>query len=314
MKLASSLIVLGWMGHACLLQMSVAAEISLAKKDDRVEVKVDGKPFTTYLIQSGAKPILYPIYGPGGQAMTRGYPMRDATSDEKQDHQHHRSFWFTHGDVNGISFWHENGKHGTIKHREFVEVSEEPPRIKTINDWIGPDSKKVCEDERTLTFGADESLRWIDVVVTVRATDQPVKFGDTKEGSFGIRVAGSMRVERGKGGRIVNSEGQTDGDAWGKPASWVDYSGPVADETVGVTIMNHPSSFRFPSHWHVRTYGLFAANPFGLHDFKRDKSIDASHTLQPGESFTLKYRVLFHQGNAEAIDLPAAFKKYGSEN
>jgi len=161
-----------------------------------------------------------------------------------------------------------------------------------------------------VSFGVDGPTRWIDFDITVRATDKSVRFGDTKEGSFGVRVAGTMKVEAKPGGHIENSEGQTDGGAWGKQAAWVDYYGPVEGETVGIAILNHPDSFRYPSYWHVRTYGLFAANPFGLHHFKGDNKIDASHTLQPGESFTLNYRVLLHRGDTKQADIAGAFQRY----
>lgn len=288
-----------------------AAEFAIIKKDDGVTITLDGKLFTRYLVKSGAKPILWPVIGPNGQSLTRGYPMRDAIAKEKDDHIHHRSVWFTHGDVNGTSFWHENNKHGEIRHREFKTIYvDKTVNIVTLNDWLHADGTKVCEDERSFTFGANENQRWMDVVITVRASDGEVKFGDTKEGSFGVRVAGSMRTELKEGGRIVNSEGQSDADAWGKPARWVDYSGPVGDTTGGVLIMNHPTSFRYPTYWHVRTYGLFAANPFGLHDFLRDKSVDGSHTLKAGESFTLKYRVLFHNGHMKPDEIDKAFADY----
>jgi hypothetical protein len=79
-----------------------AAEFSVEKADDGITVKVDGKLMTRYLIKSGAKPILWPVVGPTGKEMTRGYPMRPATPDERADHPHQRSFWFTHGMVNGV--------------------------------------------------------------------------------------------------------------------------------------------------------------------------------------------------------------------
>ena len=169
----------------------------------------------------------------------------------------------------------------------------------------------MCEDERTVTFGTDGPLTFIDFDVTVKATDAEVKFGDTKEGCFGVRVAGSMKVDAKQGGKIVNSEGQTDKGAWGKQAPWVDYYGPVDGETVGIAILNHPSSFRYPTYWHVRTYGLFAANPFGLHNFV-SKEQDGSHTLKPGDTMTLRYRVILHQGTTEEAAIAEAFKRYSA--
>lgn len=284
---------------------------SVEKDDAGVAVKIDGKLFTKYLIKVGTKPILWPIIGPTGKEMTRAWPMREGNPDEKTDHVHQKSFWFTHGNVNGISFWDENKGHGDIVHREFVQVEGgAKPVIVTRNDWLGPDGKRVCRDERTLRFGADADARWIDFEATVTASDGPVKFGDTKEGAFGVRVAGTVNVDKKMGGKIVNDSGKTDADAWGKPAAWVDYFGPVEGEQLGIAILNHPTSFRYPTHWHVRTYGLFAANPFGLHDFYNSKDKDGSHTLQPGESFTLKYRVIFHKGDQEKGRIAARFSEY----
>ena len=154
--------------------------------------------------------------------------------------------------------------------------------------------------------------RWIDANIVVTASEGPVKFGDTKEGCFGVRVAGSMRTELGKGGKILTSEGKTDKDAWGKAAAWVDYFGPVDGETVGVAILNHPSSFRFPTYWHVRTYGLFTANPFGVHDFKGSDEFDGSYTIQKGESLTLRHRVLFHVGDSKTGKVAEAFQQYAN--
>ena len=296
----------------CLIPVvTFAAEFKLKKTEEGVTVEVNGQLMTRYLIKSGPKPILFPLIGPTGKEMTRGYPMRPVTPTEKADHPHHRSFWFTHGDVNKIDFWSENKGHGTIAHREFVKVEDGPQAtIVTRNDWNGPDGKRVCEDERTFVFGASDSARWIDAVLVVKAPDAEVTFGDTKEGAFGVRVAGTMDVTAKKGGKIVNDQGQTDDAAWGKPASWVDYHGPVDGETLGIAILNHPTSFRYPNHWHVRTYGLFTANPFGLHDFPGGKELNGAHTIKKGETMTLKYRVLLHKGDEKEGRVAEHFAEY----
>jgi hypothetical protein len=301
------------MGLCLAFSGTYAAEFQVQETDDGVTVLLDGKLLTRYLVNSGNKPILWPLIGPGGKELTRGYPMQKAATAERADHPHHRSLWFTHGDVNGNSFWHEAKVQPQIVHREFVTVSGgEQAVIVTRNDWLDSKGNKVCEDKRTVTCGVDGVLTWIDFDITIKATDAAVKFGDTKEGSFGVRVAGTMKVDAKLGGKIVNSAGQTDGQTWGKQAPWVDYTGPVDGQTVGIAILNHPSSFRYPTYWHVRTYGLFAANPFGLHNFLGSKEVDGSHTLQPGESITLRYRVLLHAGSTEEAGIAEAFEKYSA--
>jgi hypothetical protein len=311
------------LGLACLVSCPLdAAELTVAKSDRGVTVNVDGKLFTEYLIATGPKPILWPINGPDGVAMTRAYPM-EKVEGEKQDHPHQRSFWFTHGSVNGVDFWSEEKNHGSIVHREFVDVlaSKETAVIATRNDWLGPDGKKQLEDLRTLTFRvvgptaafANDDTRTIDFDITLVAGDRPATFGDTKEGTMGIRVPTVMDVTSDKGGRIVNDHGQTNEDAWGKPAAWVDYHGPIDGQIRGIAVLNHPSSFRFPTTWHVRTYGLFAANPFGWHDFQGSDQVDGSHTILAGESIRLRYRFVFHRGDEKDAQIDEAFAEYAKE-
>jgi len=296
------------------------AEVTAERNEKGVVIKIDGQPFAEYLICSNTKPIVWPIIGPTGKAMTRYYPMAEVDEEKeyKKDHPHHRSLWFTHGEVNGIDFWSDTKKApealGTEKHREFVKVQGgKTAVVVTRNDWLKSDGTRVCEDQRTLTFGGDGAVRWIDFDIVIKASDGPVKFGDTKEGSFGVRVAESMKVDAKKGGQIINSEGQTDKDAWAKQAAWVDYHGPVDGETLGIAIMNHPSSFRFPTYWHVRTYGLFAANPFGLRDFTGDKSADGSYTLETGQTVAFRYRILLHSGDQRAGKVAEAYAAYAAE-
>jgi hypothetical protein len=246
--------------------------------------------------------------------MTRAWPMRDGNPNEKTDHIHQRSFWFTHGEVNGVDFWAETAKaQGKIEHKELVKAEGgSTGTVVTRNEWLGPDGGKILSDKRTLQFGADAEARWIDFDVVLTAEAPEVRFGDTKEGSFGLRIAESMRTDRKPPGKIITSEGLEDEKAWGKPAAWVDYHGPVGDQRLGIAILNHPSSFRYPTGWHVRTYGLFAANPFAAGDFSGQK-VETSHTMQKGEAITLRYRVIFHKGDEKAGKIAEAFAKYAKE-
>jgi hypothetical protein len=289
-----------------------AADWTAEQDDHGVTVKIDGQLFTQYLIDACPKPILWPIVGPTGAEMTRAYPMRTEVAGEKQDHPHQRSLWFTHGNVNGVDFWSEQTGHGSIVHREFTQVEGGPRATFTaVNDWLDPDGRKLLEDERTLTFRSGDGWRSIDFDITLKATAGPVTFGDTKEGMMGIRVPTVMDVD--EGGRIISSEGITNKEAWGKSAAWVDYQGTVEGELVGVAILNHPSSFRAPTHWHVRDYGLFAANPFGLHDFTGSNEVDGSYTIPDGDSITFRYRFLFHRGDEQSAQVAKAYESYAAE-
>jgi hypothetical protein len=291
-----------------------AAEVKVEKAGEAVKITVDGKPYAEYLAKHGHQPIVWPIIGPGGQAMTRQFPMGEKLEGEETDHGHHRSLWFTHGIVNGLDFWLEPGKgkpDNQITQRGEAKLSSGATgKIVTQDDWT-TDGKKICEDERTLEFGADKNGRWIDVTILVKATEGDVTFGDTKEGAFGMRVPGTMSLKSKKGGKIRNSNGQEDEPAWGQHAEWVDYNGPVDGKQVGIAAFDLPDSFRHPTRWHVRDYGLFAANPFGKKDFKTDDQGDA--TIKKGDTMRLHYRVLFYEGAKTPEELTAIYKEYGGK-
>ncbi len=307
---------LGFLVAILAASQLVAGEFGFEKHERGVRVLLDGELFTDYVTADGPKPYLWPIIGPTGKPMTRAFPMRDVAGED-QDHPHHRSLWFTHGKVNGIDFWMEGKEAGRIVHRDFTEMTAGPQaRLVAKDDWQSPDGQTVCTDERRLTFQTAAGARIIDFDITLTASHGPLVLGDTKEGSFGVRVPSPIDVERaGKktGAEIVTSEGLRNEAAWGKPASWVDYHGQLDGDMLGIAILNHPESFRFPTCWHVRTYGLFAANPFGLHDFHgEDPKYDGTHHLAEGESITLRYRVIFHQGNHEEAKIADAFQAYAA--
>ncbi len=302
-----------------------AAEITAEQSPSGVIVKIDGQLFTEYLTQSGTKPVLWPIIGPTGKPMTRPWPIEGKPQLSK-DHPHHRSFWFSHGSVNGIDFWSEpplnkktaKVKTGSIVHRDFTKIksgrgTQDRGRAEIVarDDWLSPEGKKVLADERRLVFGTEVDSRWIDFAVTLRASEGPLEFGDTKEGAFGLRVPDTIRVDSKKGGQIVNSRGGVGEKAcWGKPAEWVDYHGPLDGETVGIAILNHPSSFRYPARWHVRNYGLFAANPFAEHEFDGDTSHPVSYALPQGKELLLRYRILLHKGDEKQGHVAETFAEY----
>ncbi len=294
--------------------MGQSPQFELKEHADGIQVLKDNTVVADYLTKSFSKPIVWPLIGPTGAKMTRDYPMVKNSENEAHDHPHHRSLWFTHGEVNGVDFWLEGeGKGGITEHVEFTEKSGgNTAVIGTRNNWNSPSGEKVLSDKRRFTFGADASANWVDCEIELIASQGDVHFGDTKEGTFGIRVAESMKVDAKKGGKIINSAGQVDGAAWGQPAEWVDYYGPVGNETLGVAILCHPSTFHHPNRWHVRTYGLFAANPFGEYHFTGSKEKTDGVRLKKGDQLIFRYRVLMHSGDEKAgkiADRYATFAK-----
>lgn len=305
------------------LHSAWAADVVITKVEDKAIVKIDGELFTEYVFAGHAKPILYPIIGPHGIEMTRNYPMKEDIDNEAHDHPHHKSLWYTHDDVNGIQFWMEYpGDSSKMKPGSIVQkdLRIDGPSIITENEWTSPEQQVVCSDERTVTFGTTDVGRTIDFTITLKATDGDVTFGDTKEGSMGIRTHPMLRLKtdekRGNHtakGKSINSEGVEGKEMWGKRASWVDYWAPINGHTVGIAIFDHPSNPRHPTWWHARDYGLIAANPFGIHDFEQKPNGTGNMTIEAGKSVTFRYRFLFHEGDHQQANIAQQYALFAEE-
>ena len=309
------------LGAAVVTQGSGGAVQSVEMKDSggKIEVRLGGEKFTEYRHKGLARPILYPIVGPGGVTMTRNYPILKGVKGETDDHPHHTSLWYSHGSVNGHDFWAAGEGKGKIVQFGAVKTVSDKARsvIRTRNKWVSADGKIQCTDERTIAFSAAKGRRAIDYQITIKASNGDVTFGDTKEGTMAIRTNPVLRLDNdprrgvtGARGKCVNSEGVKGKAIWGKRAKWVDYWAPVNGKTVGVAIFDHPSNPRHPTWWHARAYGLVAANPFGVHNFERKPAGTGNMKIKAGQSVTFLYRFLFHEGDTKEAKIAERYKAF----
>jgi hypothetical protein len=315
----------------CASARAAEGSVKFKKQTDSVEVLIGGKPFATYYFgRNSPKPYMAPLRSARGTVVTRGFPMRTDIPGERHDHPHHRGLFFAHGDINGIDFWGEgqaskasqtvNGVYyptagelptGRTAFQKLDQVKShgKSGTVKAEFKLLAPDGKAIGAETQEYTFRGDASSRTIDCTFTLIANQGvPLKMVDTKEGTFAIRVVNGLTEPNLK---MVNSEGKVGVDnIWGKRANWVDYSGEVDGESLGIAIFDNPANIKHPTYWHARDYGLFAVNPFGEHDFYHDLKRDGSVTIAKGESLTLRYRVLIHHGDAAEAQIAAAYTRY----
>jgi hypothetical protein len=297
---------------------TVQAQVKITPGQDRIAVEIDGKPFGDLIYDADAwKPYLYPLRSASGKQVVRHYPMEKDYPGEPRDHNHHRGLWFAHGDVNGFDFWGSdvlnkaNPKFGKIVFNRVVSAKggKKSGTVTALFDWKDPQGKTLISETRTMTFHSDPALRIVDVDIKLDPKEQ-IKFGDTKEGTFGLRLAASLQEQRGSG-RMVNAEGaSTEKEVWGTASNWVDYAGTLENEKLGIAILDHPKNPGAPVRWHSRAYGLFAANPFGLGEFVRDKTKDGSVTVAPGQTLRYRYRVIIHPGDAESAKIAQLYQQW----
>ena len=294
---------------ACLAVMALpaAAQVEFQNDGDKISVTINGQPFTDFHIgKSASKPYLAPLRTANGLIVTRHFP-QEIVKGETNDHPHHRGFFVGYGDVSGVNFWETepaskaSGDNPqtkgllTVKSVTAVKPGKKSGTIEALIDWASPDKGTLLEEDRTMTFYADPVMRTFDVDLLFTATAD-LKFADTKEGFFAIRVADSMTGK--SGGLMTNAEGaQTEKNVWGKRSDWVDYDGTVDGQKVGIVIFNNPKNGDAPPRWHSRDYGLFAVNPFGVKDFDPKSTEVGGREMKAGDTMRLRYRVIIHPGD-----------------
>jgi sugar phosphate isomerase/epimerase len=304
---------LQFLRRAALGELPQRAAVTAAATANGLQVTVDGAPFALVHTDTAPLPYVGPLLGPGGVPVTRPVPLVPVPGGSN-DHPHHRSLWFAHGDVNGFDFWHGKGRRERIEPDGAPQVDNRGATVavQSRHRWLVDDATLVCRDERELVFGADAGHRWVDVTLTLRADTTPVVFGDTKEGTFALRLHDTLRANAGTGALLTNSDGLAGDAIWGKRARWIDASGKVDGIAVGVAMFDHPQNHAHPTWWHARTYGLLAANPFGVHDFEKQPAGTGALTIAAGDSRTWRWRVLLHDDSWTKERLDTAWRAFAT--
>jgi hypothetical protein len=314
------------------LASSARAQVTITQTSDKLVVDIDGKPFTTFFIggEHLNRPYLYPLRAASGTVVTRSFPAGQLPG-ETTDHPHHAGLFYGHGDVNGYNYWaiqnvptapsKLDATMGRIVLARVVAVKsgKESGSVDAVFNWLKPDGQTLLTETRKMIFYAHPDLRIIDFEFDFAAVEKAV-FRDTKEGTFAMRVAtpleepstkpGDKTGGPARTGKLVNANGgEREAGVWGKRSPWVDYSGELDGQKVGIVMMDHPGNPRHPTYWHSRGYGLHSINPFGVSDFLNDKSQNGSLTLAPGEHVRFRYRVVVHQ-EASHAKLDELYKEY----
>jgi hypothetical protein len=307
----------------------------------RVDVAIGGKPFTSYIWPDEVKkPVLDPIRSAGGTLVTRGWP-RAPRAGERVDHPHHVGLWFNYESVNGLDFWNnsdaikpaERSKMGAIVHRRIVSAKggAERGELDTEMDWVTPSGTVLMHERTQFVFAGDATTRTIDRIATLTAAAERVIFADAKDGMLGMRVARQLEQpsneplvftdiagrptqvpvmdNTGVTGEYLSSEGKKGDAVWGTRGRWTILTGSIGTQPITIAMIDHPKNPGFPTYWHARGYGLFAANPLGQNVFSNGRET-MNFTLEPGASATFRYRVMVVDGKAPADRIESEFSAF----
>jgi hypothetical protein len=308
-----------------------------------VDVRVNGQPFTSYIWPDTLKkPVLFPIHTAKGTRVTRGFPL-EPRAGERVDHPHHVGLWFNYGDVNGIDFWNNvEGlpadrvpKMGTIRHRSVDKAAggDGQGELEVSSDWLMPDGGVVLREKTRYVFRAGSDWRSIDRITTLTAGETRVSFKDNKEGVLGLRVARALEEptskpevftdaqgrptavprmdNQGVNGVYLSSEGKKGGAVWGTRGRWTVLQGTVEGEPVTLGIFDHPANPGYPTYWHARGYGLFAANPLGQAALSDGKE-KLDFALEPQGTTTFRHRILIASSTLTPAQVETRHKEFAA--
>jgi hypothetical protein len=306
-------------------QQKQKVQVVKYKSGDKVNVLIGGKPFTTFFYPDTLeKPVLYPIRAANGTVVTRGYPLNPQPGDPT-DHPHHIGLWFNFENVNGLDFWNNSfaipkeRKHlyGWIKTDRILETSSGDKGVVTYHaNWTNQNSDVLLEETTRYEFSGNDHQRIIDRFTVLKAKTE-VKFTDAKDGLLGLRVAHALEIpakvdkkftdDKGivtvvksnadsiANGSYLTSEGKEGDSAWSTRAVWCKMYGKIGADSISIAIIDHPKNPNYPTFWHARGYGLFAANPLGEKIFTNNKS-ETNLTLKKGDSVSFRYRIVVDNG------------------
>ena len=330
-------------GQTSSKQVGQGVQITPDEQHQRVDITIDGQPFTSYIWPTSLKkPVLFPLVAPGGIDVTRGYPLAPRPG-ERTDHPHHAGMWFNYGNVNGFDFWNNSdaikpenrNKMGTIHHLKIVSTKSGRDRGELIVEsiWTTGENKDILKETTRYVFTRRQDARVIDRITTLQALDRVV-FHDDKEGLLGIRVARWLESTNEKGGTFTDangtptkvegasgagatgvyltSEGKKGDDAWGTRGRWCILTGSTENHTVTIAILDHPKNPGYPTYWHARGYGLFAANPLGQKIFQLNGPA-FDFTLEQNQTATFRYRVMLLSHAAQPEEMNRETEAFDKE-
>lgn len=279
--------------------------VSFIQQDGTLAIVINSAEVARYVFQD--KEVSHPYFAAvktiEGQLVTRRHP--PVPGQDAVDHVGlHTGIWLSFGDLNGCDYWRLKARTEHIRFISEPAGGPETGSFTVLNRYLATDGKTtVCEETCRYTVQLLPVGYMLEMASEFRPGKSDLIFGDQEEMGLGVRLATSIAVDRKLGGRILDSEGRRNGaEVWGKSAQWCDYSGPVGDRWVGLTVLTGPENFR-PCWSHARDYGFLAMNPFGRNAFTKQ---EASRVIvKPGETFRLRYGVVVHVTATEQGYKPA---------
>lgn len=268
--------------------------VAFKHQPGKLLVTIGDKPFATYYEGTSKipRPYFAHVMTPSGIQVTRNHPPIEGKDSPDHD-TFHPGIWLTFAGINGNDYWRLKQK---TEHEMYVGEKESGPgkgSFTVSNFYLDKDGKRIAHETCKYTIIVRRKHYLLIYDSTISSDEHDLVFGDDQEYGLGIRV--QTPIEERYGGQILNADGNKgekgDNNAYGKASDWCDYSGVMNDTLIGMTVMPDPTNFR-RSWYHVRDYGLIAANPFGRKGVARGEPSEVK--VKKGEKFHLGFGVAIY--------------------
>lgn len=254
---------------------------------------------------------IHPLYTLDGQKLTEDFP---------QDHPHHRGvFWAWHqlyvGDKRLGDAWELKDFRWDVKSVRELKIEGNAKAIQAevlwkTAQWIDGDGnqKSVVREMTTIkVYPVENRYRQIDIEISIRALEPNMSLGgsENEKGYGGF----SPRIRLVNDISFTSSIGKVTPDILPVEAGgWMDISGSFSKGGAlsGLSILCHPDNPGFPNSWILRTKRSMQN---AVYPYPGASAVPLSET-QPT---ILRYRLLVHKGDNEALDIESIYADYGKQ-
>ncbi|MDP4215939.1 MAG: PmoA family protein [Bacteroidota bacterium] len=245
---------------------------------------------------------IHPLWTPHGQPLTRIQP---------PDHRHHYGLWnpWTHVlfEKDTVDFWNLGDKKGTVRFAKFISVTSGPvyAEFQAAHEHVvlkKDGSRKVAMDEvqtvRVYKSSDSADYYMMDITSQLRcATQSPVLLLTYRYGGLGWRATGVWNKNNSE---VLTSEGKDRKTADGSKARWCIVEGSLDSlapdkygDYGGAVMLSSPANYNHPE-----PLRIWPENSNGRGDLfvNFDPTKDKDWLLEPGKTYTLKYRLVVFNG------------------
>jgi hypothetical protein len=261
----------------------------------------------------GKSGFIHPLWAPHGQELTRIQP---------PDHYHHYGIWnpWTHvlfeGDT--VDFWNIGGKHGTVRFAKFISKTDGPvySEFKALHEHVAfkKEGEKIAlnEVQTVRVYKPEQGSNYfiVDFISEMScASASPFHIVAYRYAGFGWRATEYWNKDNSE---MLTSEGKTRDSTDGTKARWCIVYGALPDNDEGGAVMlSYPGNYNHPEPLRIWDKKANSGRGDVFANFAPTK--DKDWILEPGKTYTLRYRLVVFNGKFDAAKAESAWQYFAKE-